>query len=86
MIDVQHGTQHEQLQNFQNALIKLTPLKTYLRLPTNWIEAFHMLEQLLQAKKGKRKKVIFSDEFSWINTAKSGFIEKFAHFWNGWVS
>lgn len=86
MIGIQNGTQKEQLQNFQIALSKLSRSKTNIDPPKNWIDAFYMLQQYLIAKKGKKKKVIFLDEFPWINTPKSVFVEKFAHFWNSWAS
>jgi uncharacterized protein len=86
LIGTQNGTQQEQLLNFQNAIMKYSQSKITLPIPKNWIEAFHQLQQYLTAKKGKKKKVIFLDEFPWLNTAKSGFVEKFAHFWNSWAS
>jgi uncharacterized protein len=86
LIGTQNGTLQEQLLNFQNAIMKYSQSKILLPVPSNWIEAFHQLEQYLTAKKGKKKKVIFLDEFPWLNTAKSGFVEKFAHFWNSWAS
>jgi AAA+ ATPase superfamily predicted ATPase len=86
MVGSQNGTQQEQLLNFQIALMKYLKSKIQLSIPTNWTEAFYQLQQYLQLKKGNKKKVVFFDEFPWINTAKSGFIEKFAHFWNSWAS
>lgn len=82
----QNGTQKEQLLNFHIALKNYVPAHVKLRIPKNWIEAFEQLKDYLIARKGKKKKVIFLDEFPWINTAKSGFVEKFAHFWNSWAS
>lgn len=82
----QNGTQREQLQNFHNALASYAQSTIDFSVPKNWIEAFQQLKQYLTLKKGKRKKVLFLDEFPWINTPKSGFVEKFAHFWNSWAS
>src|ERR1700741_497267 len=47
----------------------------------NWIQAFHQLQQLLEPKLKKGKRVIFFDEFPWANSPRSGFLEAFAHFW-----
>jgi len=85
-VGTQDGTMKEQLQNFRNALLNNAPTPNNFPVPKNWIEAFQQLKEYLILKKGKRKKVIFLDEFPWINTPKSGFVEKFAHFWNSWAS
>jgi uncharacterized protein len=85
-IGTQNGTLKEQLQNFHFALAERFNVKAETTPPQNWIEAFQMLKKYLLAKKGKQKKVIFLDEFPWMNSAKSGFVEKFAHFWNSWAS
>jgi len=52
-------------------------------LPQNWLEAFNVLKQYLKRKrKTKTKKVIFIDEFPWVDTARSGFLPAFENFWN----
>ncbi|MGI6223510.1 MAG: AAA family ATPase [Prevotella sp.] len=52
-------------------------------MPSNWIEALNCLIHLLEQKGGERQ-VVFLDELPWIDTAKSGFMTAFEHFWNGW--
>ncbi len=86
MIGTQNGTKQKQLLNYYNALKKQFKNITLKNKPVNWIEAFNLLQQCLLSKKGKKKKVVFFDEFPWINTSKSGFVETFAHFWNSWAS
>jgi hypothetical protein len=86
MIGLQNGTKQEQLQNFHIALKEHFKNSSIPEAPLDWIDAFYQLQKCLVAKKGKKKKVIFLDEFPWINTPKSGFVEKFAHFWNSWAS
>jgi uncharacterized protein len=86
MTGSQNGTLDEQLQNFHIALRDSSKSNTERPIPRNWIEALDQLKKFLVAKKGKRKKVIFFDEFPWINSPRSGFVEKFAHFWNSWAS
>jgi AAA+ ATPase superfamily predicted ATPase len=85
LIGIQNGSQSEQLQNFQLTLQKFSGNKKY-KTPKNWIEAFDQLKNYLIEKTNKKKKVIFLDEFPWMNSPKSGFVEKFAHFWNSWAS
>ncbi|MBP5397652.1 MAG: AAA family ATPase [Bacteroidales bacterium] len=50
----------------------------------SWFDAFHKLEGLLDRKRTKKKMVVFIDEMPWLDTAKSGFMSAFEHFWNGW--
>ncbi len=51
--------------------------------PENWLQAFNLLKQYLQTiRKSKKKKVIFIDEFPWIDTMRSGFLPAFENFWN----
>jgi len=51
----------------------------------NWFDAFDALK-LIIARSHKRKKVIFIDEISWMDTPKADFISCFEQFWNGWAS
>lgn len=56
------------------------------KVPETWLEAFFMLQQLLERKeKGSEKLVVFLDELPWLDTARSGFIPAFEGFWNGWA-
>ena len=52
--------------------------------PTDWFDAFHKLEELLERKKTKKKMIVFIDEMPWLDTNKSGFMSAFEHFWNDW--
>ncbi|MBR1853345.1 MAG: ATP-binding protein [Lachnospiraceae bacterium] len=53
--------------------------------PQSWIEAFGLLESIIQ-NSTEKKKVIFIDELSWMDTPKSDFIPALAYFWNAWAS
>lgn len=53
--------------------------------PTNWIEAFDMLKDVIRASKAK-KKVIFIDEMPWMDTPRSRFVSALEFFWNSWAS
>ena len=50
----------------------------------NWLLAFEQLISLIKDSPKKRK-IIFIDEISWIDTPRSGFISALEHFWNGWA-
>ena len=52
---------------------------------SNWLMAFEKLKELIQGSK-ESKKVVFIDEMPWLDTARSGFISAFEHFWNGWAA
>lgn len=73
----------KQLQNFYQKLVVKT--KT-AKLPHNWIAAFFELEKYLNRLKSSKKKVVFIDEFPWLDTHKSGFLSAFDNFWNSYVS
>lgn len=54
--------------------------------PKSWLEAFRLLEKLLEQKDNGEKLVVFIDEMPWMDTARSRFIPAFEHFWNGWAT
>ena len=53
--------------------------------PRNWLEAFELLKELIRNSAEKRK-VIFLDELSWMDTHGSDFLMALEGFWNGWAS
>jgi uncharacterized protein len=54
---------------------------------SNWAQAFSLLKQCYDSlRKSKKKQVIFFDEFPWINSDKSGFLDEFSYWWNSWAS
>ena len=61
-----------QLQNFQYSLIRYGMEEA--RLPRSWMEAFFMLEQLLERKDNGSRQVVFIDELPWMDTPRSAFL------------
>ena len=55
------------------------------RAPSNWLDAFELLKDLINQSKDK-KKVVFIDELPWMDTHASGLIPALEHFWNSWAS
>lgn len=53
---------------------------------SDWFEAFHRLETLLDSKRKKGKMVVFIDELPWLDTPRAGFLSAFEHFWNDYGS
>jgi uncharacterized protein len=77
-----------QLERFRLALEKTFKLETPLSKLTSWLHAFSLLSDLLekQLTASKKKKVVFLDEFPWMDSPRSGFVNAFDHFWNGWAT
>lgn len=73
-----------QLRHFTHSLIRYgADIKED---PTNWLDAFFLLENLLEEKADGNRMLIFIDELPWLDTPRSGFITAFEAFWNGWAS
>lgn len=52
--------------------------------PTNWLDAFYLLEDFLEKKSDGQRQVVFIDELPWLDTPRSGFVSAFESFWNSW--
>ncbi len=52
---------------------------------TDWFIAFEELKVLINLSSLKRK-IVFLDELSWMDTPKSNFLPALENFWNGWAS
>lgn len=72
----------EQLVNFSLSINRAA--QTQFNTPPNWLFAFEQLRTLVEGLQKKRK-VIFIDEISWFDTARSDFLTALEHFWNGWA-
>ena len=53
--------------------------------PSNWLEAFELLKDLIRSSSDKRK-LIFIDELSWMDTPRCDLMVALESFWNGWAS
>ena len=73
----------QQLQHFYQSMQLQGMRKSHC--PKNWLEAFFMLEQLLQTIDTGERQVVFLDELPWMDTPRSGFITALESFWNGWA-
>jgi AAA+ ATPase superfamily predicted ATPase len=80
------GTLKSQLRQFSLAYQKAIDSPIALEPPEDWVKAFSALEHYLTGLKRTKKRVVFIDEFPWLNSRKSGFLEAFDHFWNVWAS
>ena len=73
----------KQLAGFRDSLQRASGRR--FRVPRSWMEAFGMLEEVL-SEKPERKKVVFLDELSWMDTPRSNFVSALEHFWNSWAT
>ncbi len=79
-----HGASlKEQLVNFHLTLSDKAPK---FNEPKSWIEAFYHLGRYFDILKSKKKKVLFIDEFPWLDTRRSNFLPAFDNFWNNYAS
>lgn len=75
-------TLKDQLQNFHFSLIRHG--LEGIAQPKSWMEAFFLLEQLLERQDNGTRQVVFIDELSWMDTPRSAFLTALESFWNGW--
>ena len=75
-----------QLENFSFSLQRSSGSLVPVAVPQNWLQAFAILQQYFSMMMGKKKAVVFFDEFPWLHTQRSGFLSAFEHFWNTWAS
>jgi hypothetical protein len=82
---IHNSSLSKQLINFTNSLASAGYIGNGKR-PSDWFQAFQWLTDLLKTKNGSKKKVLFLDEFPWLHTHRSGFLQAFEHFWNTFAS
>jgi AAA+ ATPase superfamily predicted ATPase len=80
-----NGSISDQLGNFTKEL-KRRNKRVSENTPSNWLEAFTLLETYLDRLKSNKKKVVFIDEFPWIATPRSKFLMAFEAFWNQYAT
>ena len=71
-----------QLTAFYKTMLKYG-LKS-VECPSSWMDAFFLLECLLEEKDDGTRQLVFLDELPWMDTPKSGFMTAFEYFWNNW--
>ncbi len=74
-----------QLKEFAKKIEEYSLTNFQIVSPQNWLDAFRLLKTFLQNTNTKKKKVIFLDEFPWMDSHKSGFLAAFEYFWNDWA-
>ena len=85
MTGIQNGNMNAQLVNFHTKLTERWRGNPF-GIPTNWQQAFLQLKTYLKTLDRGEKRVLFIDELPWVATARSGFLQMLAHFWNDYLS
>ena len=81
------GKRADQIKNFILKLNEVTDIFKNKKEPADWLESFSYLKIFLKERKEtKKKKVIFIDEFPWVDSHKSGFLPAFENFWNDYCT
>src|SRR5690606_10673566 len=81
------GKRKDQIKNFMLKLNEITDKFQNRKKPSDWLEAFDYLKKYLQGiRETRKKKVIFIDEFPWVDSHKSGFLSAFENFWNDYCT
>lgn len=75
-------TMRDQIEAFYSSLMRFGWEES--QCPKSWMEAFHMLGQLLETLDNGSRQVVFIDELPWMDTPRSKFLVAFEHFWNSW--
>lgn len=71
----------EQIENFSLTIARGLKIPISRITPTSWLQAFHILMDVLEPLLEEDKKVLFLDELPWFDSHKSGFLSAFDHFW-----
>jgi uncharacterized protein len=83
---IHEASMKTQLENFSQALQQAVKSPVPAAIPNNWLQAFSMLDNYIVTLPADKPAVIFFDEFPWIDTHKSGFLQAFDHWWNAYAS
>jgi len=79
------ATKSQQLKNFTTQINEAYSMQAKISPPKDWQDAFNIIKEYIGGLKQKSKKVLFFDEFPWLASPRSGFIQAFDHFWNSWA-
>jgi AAA+ ATPase superfamily predicted ATPase len=72
------------LERFSKSLKKYG--SNMINIPDTWLEAFDLLEEMIEGDTSDKRKVIFFDEMPWLDTPKSHFLTALEYFWNSFAS
>jgi len=82
---INHSPLELQLKEFKNQIEQIfyaDKKGTKLQVPENWMDALQMLTDAVNIFAGRRKVILFFDEFPWMATHKSGLLQALDYYWN----
>lgn len=79
---LKQGTLQQQLNNFAEKFSAVFYSGLAIKPPSNWHDAFNLLQQEIDKTPKKQKFVLFLDELPWLATKKSGLLDELDYFWN----
>lgn len=82
-VGLSKGTMSEQIFSFEASVKEAGVVSSDKR--KNWLEAFEDLKEVVR-RSTEKKKILFIDELSWMDTRNSDLIVALENFWNGWAS
>lgn len=82
---IKQASKRIQISNFQAQIVRRSKNFSKSPTPQNWFEVFQLLQKYIESK-GKKKKVIYIDEFPWFCGQRSEFLPVFEHFWNNFCA
>ena len=82
---IKNADKNTVIKEFTRKITELSHSAFAIAPPTTWMDTFGLLKSYLKSINSKKKKVVFLDEFPWMDTHKSGFLSAFEYFWNDWA-
>lgn len=83
MTGIHKGLAKVQLQEFSTQIAQaFLPQSAKLEAPSNWMNAFKLLTEILDQQDKTKKIVIFLDEFPWMAGRSTNLIQAFEYYWN----
>ena len=83
---IKNGPISQQLHHFSYEFSRQFIETNRMVNPTNWVEAFHLLNDAIEKVANDKKIILFFDEIPWLASQKSGFLGALEHFWNRYAS
>ncbi len=86
LIGTQDATAENQLKKFALQLDKYSGAVSPSMPPSSWAEAFNILTTYLTQLYRSQRKILFFDEFPWLDSHRSSFLTEFTYWWNNWAA
>lgn len=82
---IKNADKQTMIRAFCTKIEEYSNAKFPIAVPDNWMDTFNLLKKYLQSLPTSQKKVVFLDEFPWMDSHKSFFLPAFEFFWNDWA-